>query len=898
MSLSPGTRLGPYEIASPLGAGGMGEVFRARDTHLHRDVAVKVLPDTVAADPDRLARFEREARTLAALNHPHIAQVFGFEKTADVVAIVMELVEGDDLAVRLARGPIGFDEAVPIARQIAEALEAAHEAGIVHRDLKPANIKVRPDSIVKVLDFGLAKALDPAAGNDAPAASTMTSPAMTLAGVILGTAAYMAPEQAKGRAVDKRADIWAFGCVLFEMLAGRRPFGGEDLTDTITAIMRDAPAWALLPRDTPSRVRDLLARCLEKDPRKRLRDIGEARVALEGDLTAAVPSSAVERSAVPRRRWLAAAVALSAAAGVVLGAAAVFLSRPAPAAPGVVRSTITLSPAAPLILQPSVGQSIAISPDGRRLVYVTRQGLSTALMARDMETGTAEVLPGSQGADRPFFSPGGDFIGFVAVAERMIKRLPARGGTPVPVGPAPNANSASWGDDDWIVVQWATAVGLSRIKATGGVLEPLTTPDRAAREKTHRFPEVLPGGRAVVYTVGSADLDTYSDARIVVLDLKSRETHTLIYGGSCARYVEPGFLVYAKAGSLWAVAFDAGTLRASGTPMAVQGGVSMGPESGEADFAVSRNGVLVYAAGTEYSVRRRIMSVGRQGEAKPIVDKEGSFLTATMSDSGGRLFVHISQANDVIDSYDFGSQTWKTLTKGWDSGFPAWSQEGERLLFRSDQGGGAAWRLFAMPAGGGDADLLLDHRIAWLDDRSRLGSVAVAVFDDDTQSDIWLVSLASRKATRLLTSKDGEAFPALSPNGRLLAYVSDRSKPTEVLVIRVDKPGESISVSSGGGSLPRWANDRELFYTDGARIKRVQISERPDGRPASQPPEALPFDVSRYTVVAGLAVPYFNVTPDGQRFIMIEQLPGTAPPNELNLVTNWATELKRKLGGR
>jgi serine/threonine-protein kinase len=789
---------------------------------------------------------------------------------------------------------MSLDEAAPIARQIAEALEAAHEAGIVHRDLKPANIKVRPDGIVKVLDFGLAKALDPASGSDTLSASTMTSPAMTLAGVILGTAAYMAPEQAKGRAVDKRADIWAFGCVLFEMLAGRRPFGGEDLTDIITAIMRDAPAWTSLPRDTPSRVRDLLARCLEKDPRKRLRDIGEARVALEGDLTAAVPSSSNDKSAARPRRWPVAAVALSAAAGVALGAAAMFLSRTAPAVPGVVRSTIPLSPTAPLSLQPNMSQSIAMSPDGRRLVYVTRQGLSTALMARDMEAGTAELLPGSQGADRPFFSPGGDFIGFVVVGERMMKKLPARGGTPIAIGSVPALGSASWGDDDWIVLQSTTAVGLSRIKATGGALETLTTPDRVAREKTHRFPEVLPGGRAVVYTVGSADLDTYFDARIVVRDLKSGETHTLIEGGSCARFVEPGFLVYAKAGSLWAVAFDAGTLRTSGTPMAVQGGVSMGPQSGEADFAVSRNGVLVYAAGAEYSVRRRLLWVNRQGDTKPIVDEEGSFGPATLSDDGRRLFVDIEQANDPIYAYDLVSGSRNRLTKGWDAGIPALSEDG-RLLFRSDQGGDY-WRLFAMPAAGGDAELLLDREVNWLDDRSRHGVLAVQVYDAATQYDIWLVSLTSHKATPLLAGKDGERSPALSPNGRLLAYVSDRSKPTEVFVIRVDKPGEPIPVSSGGGSLPRWANDRELFYTDGSRIKLVRISEGPDGL-ASDPPQALPFDVSRYAVLAGSAVPFFNVTPDG-RFIMIEQLPGTAPPNELNLVTNWATELKRKLGGR
>jgi serine/threonine protein kinase len=301
MSLTAGARLGPYEIVAPLGAGGMGEVYRARDTHLHRDVAVKILPETFAADPDRVARFEREARTLATLNHPHIAQVFGLEKTAGLVAIIMELVEGDDLAARLSRGPIEVDDAVPIARQLAEALEAAHDAGIVHRDLKPANIKLRPDGVIKVLDFGLAKALQPD-GSGATPASTMTSPAMTQAGIILGTAAYMAPEQAKGRVVDRRADIWAFGCVVFEMLAGRRPFGGEDLTDTITAIMRDAPAWSLLPRDTPPRLRDLLARCLEKDPRKRLRDIGEARLVLDSDMSVAPPAVSSAAPA-PKARW-------------------------------------------------------------------------------------------------------------------------------------------------------------------------------------------------------------------------------------------------------------------------------------------------------------------------------------------------------------------------------------------------------------------------------------------------------------------------------------------------------------------------------------------------------------------------------------------------------------------
>ena len=489
MALTPGSRLGIYEVTAQIGEGGMGQVFRAHDTKLNRDVALKVLPDAFASDPDRLARFTREAHALAALNHTNIAHIHGLEESSGVRALVMELVEGPTLADRIAQGPIPIDEALPIARQIAEALEAAHEQGIVHRDLKPANIKVRPDGTVKVLDFGLAKATEPVVAST-PSMSrspTITTPAMTQAGIILGTAAYMSPEQARGKIVDKRADIWAFGAVLYEMLTGRRAFPGDDLSLTLAAVMMQDPAWAAFPPATPSNVRQLLRRCLVKDPRQRIRDMGDVRLALEA---AHDPAPAPNRQTRHPLVWASGVVVV---ASLALTASALW-NRPAAAHKTAVRFTIPLPSGQEIISYP------AITRDGQTVAYVAQQGTDDAqLYLRDLNSFEPRAVAGSSGARQPFFSPDGKWVAFFA--QGQLQKAEVTGGTPVRLAEASYPFGGTWNDDNTIIYTVSLGSGLMRIPASGGMPESLTKPDGAAQGYAHVFPQALPGGRRVLFTM-------------------------------------------------------------------------------------------------------------------------------------------------------------------------------------------------------------------------------------------------------------------------------------------------------------------------------------------------------------------------------------------------------------
>ena len=531
--MTPGAQIGPYTIVAKLGEGGMGEVYRARDPKLKRDVAIKVLPADVANDRERLARFQREAEVLASLNHPHIAHVYGIEENA----LVMELVEGEDLSQRIARGPIPLDEALPIAKQIAEALEAAHEAGIVHRDLKPANVKVRPDGTVKVLDFGLAKALDQGSGTrdqgsgDLANSPTITSPAMTMRGVILGTAAYMAPEQAKGKAVDKRADIWAFGCVLYEMLTGRAPFGGETITDVIAAVVKSDPDWSALEASTPHQIRRLLARCLTKDPRARLRDIGDARVLFEED-------ERVQPLAIPpaaRSRWAVVVPWAIAATAVIAAIAVAIPSWRTPTARTPVRF---LEP----VLNPRIAPNPVLAPDGSFLVYVT-----DSLQHRRLSEVETREMPGTKGATAPFVSPDGRWIGFYANGK--LKKIAVDGREPVEVA-AVSADSAgaAFASSDRILFSpgWYRSA-IQSVSADGGPVTPISTLDEAAGERGHWWPNVLPDGRHVLITIWYASMGL-STAKIAVLDLETR-THRVLFAGAMARY-SSGHVLFFRAGQV------------------------------------------------------------------------------------------------------------------------------------------------------------------------------------------------------------------------------------------------------------------------------------------------------------------------------------------------------------
>jgi len=555
VSLAPGSRLGPYDILAAIGAGGMGEVYSAHDRKLDRDVAIKILPEALAADPERIARFEREAKTLAALNQPHIAHIYGLEESNGVRALVMELVEGSTLADRIAQGPIPVDEALPIAKQIAEALEAAHEQGIIHRDLKPANIKVRADGTVKVLDFGLAKAFDPSASSGAGATMSPTlSLHATQAGIILGTAAYMAPEQARGKAVDRRADIWAFGCVLYEMLTGRRAFEGDDVSTILAAVLKTDPDWQLLPPGTPPGLRRLLVRCLHKDVKDRLQAIGDARIEIR-DLVSGTPETPTTSPTMPARSLWRRAIPLAAVAliaATLTGAIVWFAGRSTFAKPRLSRLHITPPSAAALSLN-SVGRDVAITPDGSRIVYVGANG--TTLFVRPLDRLGPISLARGEALRDPFVSPDGQWVGFFD-GPQTLKKVAITGGPAVLVAPLDaNERGATWAPDGTIIFATLSATtGLQRISADGGEPAVLTRPDRARGEANHWWPEILPGGQAVLYTVMAATggLDA---ASIAVLDVRSGRSTIVLRGGSGAQYAPSGQLVYGAAGALRAVGF-------------------------------------------------------------------------------------------------------------------------------------------------------------------------------------------------------------------------------------------------------------------------------------------------------------------------------------------------------
>jgi serine/threonine-protein kinase len=717
LALTPGTRLGVYEVTSQIGEGGMGQVYRARDTKLNRDVALKILPDAFASDPERLARFTREAQTLASLNHPNIAHIYGLEESNNVRALVMELVGGEDLSQRIARGAIPLAEALPIAKQIAEALEAAHEQGIIHRDLKPANVKVCEDGTVKVLDFGLAKALEPA-GPASPSVSmspTITTPAMTQAGIILGTAAYMSPEQAKGRSADKRSDVWAFGCVLYEMLTGQRAFEGEDVSDTLATVLKSDPDWTRLPADTPLSIQRLLRRCLEKHRKTRIPDIAIARFEMEEVLSES-PAGPIDRAATattstppsPVRRWLA-IVGAALTAGLAVGVSDRVLYKPVSQA--VVR----------LDAMPSDGSAVGdqfpapdvvITPDGSHIVYDVGNGQSTAqLFVRRLDQLEAMPLKGLTGVSDPFISPDGQWVGYFDGA--TMKKVAISGGPSVAIcalsGVFPRG--ASWGPGDIIVFGTAGGGGLQRVGAGGGQAEVLAKPDPAKGEQAYVLPEILPGGRAVLFSILPATTNP-DNGRIAVLDLKTGQTKVLVQGGSNPRYAPSGHLVYAAAGSLRAVPFDVDRLELRGNPVAVVEHVATKGPLAAANFAVAKNGTLVYRTGdAQGGANRTLVWVDRLGHEEPLGVPLRAYAYPHLSPDGTKLALDVRDQESGIWVWDLvrhGPLTRLTLDTGVHRG-GIWSlPDGRRIAFSAERDG--AENIYWQAADGtGTAERLTDR---------------------------------------------------------------------------------------------------------------------------------------------------------------------------------------------
>jgi hypothetical protein len=896
MTLAPGARLGLYEIVSPLGSGGMGEVYRGRDTKLNRDVAIKILPDVFAHEAERVARFTREAQTLASLNHPNIAQIYGVieeDQPAHVHALVMELVEGDDLSALVARGAMPLAEALPIARQIADALEAAHEQGIVHRDLKPANIKVRPDGTVKVLDFGLAKALDPAAGSNS--GSVANSPTLTARatqmGMIIGTAAYMAPEQARGKAVDKRADIWAFGVVLYEMLTGRRLFDGEETSDVLAAVLRQDIDWAALPGDTPEGVRRLLRRCLRRDPGERLRDIGDAGDELQLDASRAAEVLPAVRS---RRRGVARWLPWALAGASSLLAAWSLWARP-PAAPverPIGYFTIQLPDAAPLVTLEVPGTNegpLAVSPDGRQIVYVAPDGPGTKLYVRAMADLVPRALSGTEGGRLPFFSPDGQWVGFFA--DGKLKKAPIAGGTPAILAEAPIGCGASWSPSGEIVFAPSDASGLLVVADTGGTPRVLTALDFAAGDNSHRWPHWLPGGRALLLTVVAWSRET-SD--IVVVDAASGARRTVREGADYARYVPAapgaatGHLVFVKAGALSAAPFDPSGGGPAGPPVVVVEGVRAG------QFDVSAGGTLVYAPGSGSAPAYSLVWVDRTGAAQPINDLRRGYEDLHLSPDGRRVALTVEEAGSYSPANVWLADTSRgTLARVTFEGYsrdPVWAPDGSALIFGSKRGATEFGLYRQRVDGQAQAELLwASPTPIWPDPQSWSPDGRTLVFATkarNTGEDIWTLSLeGNRAAAPWLQTAANEWAARLSPDGRWMAYNSDESGQPEVYVRPFPGPGGKWLASQGGGGFNGiWSRDgRKLFFRRGAQLLDVDI-DTASGFSAGTP--RVLFS-GRY-LVSGRD---FDVSPDGTKFVMMRN-DDSRSTSTLHVVLNWWHALK------
>ncbi len=892
MSLSPGTTLGAYSVTAKIGEGGMGEVYRARDTKLERDVALKVLPQAFTDDPDRLARFEREAKVLASLNHPNIGHIYGLEEAEGQKALVLELVEGPTLADRIAQGPIPVDEALPIAKQIAEALEAAHEAGVIHRDLKPANIKVRDDGTVKVLDFGLAKALDITPVGDPSESPTLTA-AATQMGVIMGTAAYMSPEQARGKVVDKRADIWAFGAVLYEMLTGQRAFAGTDVTDTLAAVVRAEPEWPLLPDAISPSLRVFMQRCLEKDAKHRVGDVHDLRLALEGAFETTVSVKA-EPTAVPQLQVWQRPVpaAITALLLLAIGGVAVWsLTRPAP--PRVARFPI------PLTAGQAFGNpnriAVAISPDGSQIVYRTANG---SLWLRPVDQLEAIQVPGTEeGAVGPFFSADGQSIGFFVAGQ--LKKVAVSGGAPVTLADLPDrASGASWGLDDMIL--YGLPDGIWQVPGASGTPELLIPINEGER---FFGPQMLPGGEWVLLTMLS-DQSSWDAAEIVVQSVTTGERMVLIDGGRDGRYLPTGHLVYGLNNVLFAVPFDVDARQVTGGPVPLVEGVAAagaGRGAGAAQFGVSATGSLVYVPDTG-TQRRSLVWVDRQGQEEPVGAEARDYQGLRLSPDGGRAAVAMNDdGNEDILIYDLARDipTRLTFDAARDS-FPVWSPNGERVAFTSYRDGGT--NVFWKAADGtGEVERLTTSTggtrplsSSWSPDGTTL---VLAEFHPETQFDIVALSMDDERASEpLLQTEFREVYPEVSSDGRWLAYQSNESGQQEVYV----RPFPNVQagkwlVSQDGGNWPVWAPDSsELFYRrlPDLAMMAASIDTEPTFRPGN--PVVL-FDAPNLLSAGGPRG--FDIAPDGQRFLMIKVGDATSEDArpQINIVENWFQELLERV---
>jgi serine/threonine-protein kinase len=919
--LAIGTNIAHYRVLGKLGSGGMGDVYRAHDHKLNRDVAVKVLRGSWTTDGDRLARFRREAQLLASLNHPNIGQIYGLEEFDGTCALVMELVDGPTLADRIDGGALSVVEALQAALKVAAALETAHHQGIIHRDLKPSNIKMRDDGVVKVLDFGLAKLLEPTSSATGSATLSPTiSLLATQAGVILGTAAYMAPEQARGKAVDKRADIWSFGCVLYELLTAKRAFGGNETTDTLAFVITKEPDWSALPSDVPGAIRKVLRRCLEKDHNRRFADIADVRLDIEDVLNGA-PDATLAATHAPSaggssRRLI---VIGSFAAAVVIALAFWSGRRGAPSASEapVARFLVNVAPAERLLAAPedrAAGEgrpsrtAMAWSADGRSIIFSAADGDRQQLYVRTVDRLGAAPLPGTEGGSLPFTSPDGRWVGFWSSG--ALKKVPVDGGGPatticettLPFG-------ASWGADDTIVFSRAGR-GLWRVPAAGGTAQSLIKPDRAKGESKFLVPQILPGNGAILFTVTHTPLPMWDDdTEVVAQVLATGERKVLVHGGADARYLPSGHLLYLRKGTLMAVPFDLQDLTVTGGAVALitdvmQSGntTNEGTDSGAGQFSVSSTGSLLYAAGGLFPDPERSLAwVDRSGSVEPLPLASRAYMSPRLSPDGRQLLIW-TQGDRNVWVHDLPRGVTTRLTFEGRNARAIWTPDGTRITYGSAIAG--AENLFWRASdGSGTAGRLASSDVqqapgAWTPDGKTLlflqGDGAVGY-------DMWTLSLdGDRRPHPFLQTPFNEQYPDLSADGDWLAYVSNQSGRAEVYVQSYPGPGARQQISVDGGSAPAWSRDgRELFYVTApsvggqaalTKMMVVPVQLKPTFSAGS--PRML-FQ-GRFGTTANTRG--YDVAPDGRRFLMVQQKDRPVIRlTDMIIVQNWLQELTQKV---
>lgn len=878
MPLLPGTQLGPYVIAAPLGAGGMGEVYRARDSKLDRDVAVKVLPESVAQDGEARSRFEREAKIVGALSHPNILEIHDFGVQDGIAYAVMELLEGQTLHDKLTAGALPLKKCVDYALQIARGLAAAHEKGIVHRDLKPQNIFVTAQGHVKILDFGLARPSLP----ESDEKSWATRSRLTEPGTVLGTVGYMSPEQVRGEAVDHRSDLFALGCVLYEMLTGQRAFRRDSAVETMAAILKEEPPELLTVNQAlPPVLAPIVEHCLAKDASARVqsaRDLAfELELALGLSGSTSPSRSLPARSAAsvsPRLVWALAGLTVGAAlAGVAFWALG---ARGGESAARLLRLNLSL----PSNDRLPVGNRpvFALSPDGQRVVFTVTSGDTPRLYVRDLSEPVARPLPGAEnGSVHPFFSPDGSSVGFWTPSGDIVATPLAGGGTRM-LGRAADLFGASWGDDGSLVFAANFNVGLTRLAKLGSEPEVLTELAADGSESSHVWPQVLPGSKAVLFTVERTG-KSFDDALIVAQEVATGQRHVLVEGGTTGRYVSPGYLIYGRANTLLVAPFDLATLSLTGPGVPLIEGVAIDIGLGVAQFDVSTNGLLAYVSGEGIRAKRDLMYVDRNGTSSPI-SLGRPYTMASLSPDGRRIATELTGANNDIWTYEISSGALTRVTFERENAFPVWSRDGSQVIFQSDRASPAVFNLFSVPADGGVVERLTTSTLnQWPTSSSPDGRLlAFTQANSKNDADVWILPLEGERTPRPFVQspfwEDGAAF---SPDGRFLAYHSDESGKPQVYVQAFPGPGPRRQVSADGGRLPSWSGDgREIYFRNDDKMMAAALL----------PGRDLAATKARELLAAPFTQPWYDVTPDG-RFLIIQWSAEERGSRQIDLVLNW-----------